>query len=80
MPSKDKTAAQKPASPDFGALAREYNMTAGRTGLVSQFDLAELDLGKSVNLQQRCSVAELMFGATTLYKPDVSDYRRVSRS
>ena len=52
-------------------------MTAGRTGLVSQYDLAELDLGKSFNRQQRMPVYQLMFGATTLYKPDVSDYRGI---
>ena len=48
-------------------------MSAGRTGLVSQNDLVELDVGKSVNRQQQMPVAQLMFGATTLYKPDVSD-------
>ena len=51
-------------------------MSAGQTGLISQYDSAELDLGKSVNRQQRASVVELMFGATTLYKPDVSDYQQ----
>jgi hypothetical protein len=50
-------------------------MTAGRTGLVSAIDLAELDVGKSVTRQQRMSVDELMFGPTTVYKADVSDYR-----
>ena len=71
--AKDK-AAPKTDSPDFAALAREYNMTAGRTGLVSQIELMELDVGKSVNVQQRMPVVQLVFGATTLYKPDVSDY------
>ena len=33
-------------------------MSAGQTGLVSQIELAELDLGKSVNLQQRTPVTQ----------------------
>ncbi len=81
--AKDKSAAQKPTPPDFAALAKQYMMSAGRTGLVSRIDLRDLDLGKSeefdairrsANLQQPMSVIQLMFGATTLYKPDVSGY------
>jgi hypothetical protein len=64
---------QKPTPPDFGALAHDYNMTAGRTGLISQYELAELDLGKSVT-RQRVPVDQLMFTATTLFKPDTSDH------
>jgi hypothetical protein len=71
--AKDKTGLQKPTPPDFGALAHEHNMIAGRTGLISQYELAELDVGKSVT-RQRISVDQLMFTATTLFKPDISDY------
>ncbi len=73
--SATKSESKKPTPPDFGALAQEYKMSAGRTGLVSQIELAELDLGKSYTLQQRTPVTQLMFGPTTLYKPDTSEYR-----
>jgi hypothetical protein len=73
--AKSKTDSQKPIPPDFGALAHEYSMNAGETGLVSQDELRELDIGKSDNLQQRAPIVQSMFAATTLYKPDVSLYR-----
>jgi hypothetical protein len=76
---KNKSDAQKPTPPDFAALAREYGMSAGRTGLISQIELRELDLGKSVNRQQRREVDQLMFDATTLYKPEVSDDMGMNR-
>ena len=49
---ENKANAQKPTPPDFGALATQYKMSAGSTGLISQIDLADLDLGKSFNRQQ----------------------------
>ena len=72
--SKSKPDAKKPAPPDFAALAKTYNMDAGRTGLVSNFELYDLDLGKSETHQQHEAVVQLMFGPTTLYKPEISDY------
>ncbi len=78
--AEDKSAAQKPTPPDFAALARKYDMSASQTGLISKYGLAETDLGKSTNRQQRMQVVDLMFGATTLYKPEVSDYGSSSDS
>lgn len=72
--AKDKAGAEKPVPPDFSDLARKYKMAAGTTGLVSQFDLADTDLGKSENYQQRKSVAQITFETTTLYRPDDSDF------
>ena len=77
--SKLNPDAKKPTPPDFGALATEYNMSAERTGLISQGDLAETDLGKSFSHQQnniRVLQAIFLTSPTTLYKPDVSDYNR----
>ena len=34
--AKNNPGAKEPTPPDFGALAIKYNMTAGRTGLLSQ--------------------------------------------
>ena len=77
--AKSNPGAEKPTPPDFAVLAGK-NMSADRTGLVSQFDLMETDLGKSINRQQRMSVYQLTFGATTLYKPDVSEYPGLTRT
>jgi hypothetical protein len=69
--AKENAGEKEPTPPDFGALALQYKMTAGRTGLLSQADLAETDVGKSLNMQGGM-VAQLAFGAPTLYKPDFS--------
>ena len=66
-----------PTPPDFAALAKEYEMTAGRTtGLVSKRVLKESDFGKSVQVnmetRQLMEVADQIFGPTTLYKVDRS--------
>ena len=74
--AKNKPDAQKPTPPDFAALATEYNMSAGRTGLISQIELAETRPGQIVQPPAADAGLQSMFGATTLYKPDVSDYRR----
>jgi hypothetical protein len=67
---------EKPKPPDFAALAKKYNMTAHRTGLVSQKELTETDFGKSELIDQEArrlvGVDGEVFGPTTLYKVDVS--------
>jgi len=47
-------------------------MSPGITGLISQYDLSLLDLGKSDIVQQGLPVYGIAFGATTLYKPELS--------
>jgi hypothetical protein len=65
-----------PARPDFAALARQYNMTARHTGLVSEQQLKETDLGKSgvfnTETFRNVEVTGEIFGPTTLYKVVVS--------
>lgn len=73
--ANDPSGAKKPTPPDFGALAIKYSMIAGRTGLLSQSDLAATDLGKSGNIQLRAQVYMFAFGPTgptSLYKPESS--------
>ena len=69
-----KTGSQKPTPPDFAALAGKY-MTAHKTGLLPEYALADLDIGKADSRLQHTYVYQYLFGPTTLYKPDVADYR-----
>lgn len=67
---------EKPKSPDFAALAKKYNMTAHRTGLLSLRQLVDTEFGKSDMINAEAgrlvpAVGEI-FGPTTLYKVDVS--------
>ncbi len=68
-----KAGEEKPKSPDFAALAKQYMMTAKITGLVSKRELQETDLGKSApqNADSGTAIDEI-FGPTTLYKVEVS--------
>jgi len=75
--AKMNPGAKMPAPPSFAALANEYTMSAGITGLISLNDLrynpSLRDFGDSVVIQKRMSVVQIAFGATTLYLPDVSE-------
>jgi hypothetical protein len=66
----------KPKPPDFAALAKKYNMTGHRTGLVSKRQLSETEFGKSrlYNAETRrpVSVLDEIFGPTSLYKVEES--------
>jgi hypothetical protein len=74
--ARKKTDIPKPVAPDFAALAKEYHMTSGSTGLVSQIELRDSELGKAFLLQQGNTVEQLMFGPTTLFKPDMAESLR----
>ena len=71
----------KPTPPDFAALAKQYMMTAHSTGLISQRELFETDLGKSVQnnmeLGRQTYAFDQIFGPTTLYKVDTSVYSTI---
>ena len=70
---KSDPATKRPAPPDFGALAKKYGMTAGKTGLVSDYDLSQLDVGQAANFMQRARLVQMVFASpasSALYKPD----------
>jgi hypothetical protein len=73
----------KPAPPDFAALAKQYNMTAHKTGLVSRLQLKDTDFGKSVvnstEMGGSAGVLGEIFGPVTLHKAGIS-YARYSSS
>ena len=66
----------KPKPPDFAVLAKKYNMTAHRTGLVSERQMLDTDFGKSqvrnAETNRFVPAVDEIFGPTTLYKVDVS--------
>ena len=67
---------EKPKPPDFAVLAKKYNMTAHRTGLVSMRQLFDTEFGKSQVYSEEArgavpAVGEI-FGPPTLYKVGVS--------
>jgi hypothetical protein len=70
--AKGKGDRPKPVSPDVESLAAKYHMTPGHTGLISENELGDLDLGKSYMLQGMSTVKDVLFGPTTTYKPEVS--------
>ena len=75
---------EKPKPPDFAVLAKKYNMTGHRTGLVSVRQLLETDFGKSGSYNAEAgravSVLGEVFGPTTLYKVGESLAASTSRS
>jgi hypothetical protein len=68
--------APKPTATDFAAIAKQYHMVAGRTGLVSKRQLAATDLGKSVQANaetmQTIRIIDAIFGSTALYKVEIA--------
>jgi hypothetical protein len=75
---------KKPTPPDFAALAKEYGMTAGVTGSVSEPELQDTDFGKSTvdNAESRRSlgVSGEIFGPKKLYNVGFSRYRSLSKT
>jgi len=67
---KGKTAAE-PAPLDFEALAKEQGLTAGKTGLISQIDAQNSDIGSSV-IEGREPAWLIAFTSLSKYRPEMS--------
>ena len=67
---KGKTAAE-PAPLDFEALAKEQGLTAGKTGLISQIDAQNSDIGSSV-IEGREYAWRIAFTSLSKYRPEMS--------
>jgi hypothetical protein len=67
---KGKTATE-PAPLDFEALAKEQGLTAGKTGLISQIDAQNSDIGSSV-IEGREPAWLIAFTSLSKYRPEMS--------
>jgi len=67
---KGKTAAE-PAPLDFEALAKEQGLTAGKTGLISQIDAQNSDIGSSL-IDGREPAWLIAFTSLSKYRPEMS--------
>jgi hypothetical protein len=68
-----KINAPAPPSLDFEALAKQYGLTAGRTGLISNWEVKKFDIGSSVAMEGISPFANAAFKPSlTAYKPEVA--------
>ncbi|MGA2798063.1 MAG: hypothetical protein ABSE63_10815 [Thermoguttaceae bacterium] len=65
--------AAAPPSLDFEALAKQYGLTAGRTGLISNQEVKKFDIGSSVAMEGLAPFASAAFKPSlTAYKPEIA--------
>ena len=58
---------------DFEALAKQYGLTAGRTGLISNWEVKKFDIGSSVAMEGVSPFANAAFKLSlTSYKPEIA--------
>ena len=68
----NKKTATPPAKLDLEALAKENNLTAGQTGVVSAWNIQKFDIGTSSSLQTGAPFALTAFQSMAAYKTDIS--------
>jgi hypothetical protein len=65
--------APAPSSLDFEALAQQYGLTAGRTGLISNWEVKKFDIGSSVAMEGISPFTNAAFKPSlTVYKPEIA--------
>jgi hypothetical protein len=68
-----KINAPAPPSLDFEALAKQYGLTAGRTGLISNWEVRKFDIGSSVAMEGISPFSNAAFKPSlTAYKPEIA--------
>ena len=65
--------AAAPPSLDFEALAKQYGLTAGRTGLISNWEVKKFDIGSSVAMEGLSPFTNAAFKPSlTAYKSEIA--------
>jgi len=65
--------APQPQRPDFTALAKKHALSSGTTGLVSQWQLQEQEIGGAWVMETRAQVASMAVGRLLKFKPTRAD-------
>ena len=68
---KSKEGDKSPAKPDFDKLAKQHGLIAGKPGLVSAFELGQLDIGKS-SLGPQAAFVDAVFEQVPKDRPEIA--------